>query len=280
MLKNLCFHSHNFYCDGKNSIEEMIQYAVNMNVTHFGISSHAPVKFINKWSMNHDNLQNYSKEIDLVKDKFCSSMQIFKSLEIDYIPDLSYSFKYFIDLLDLDYTIGSIHLVLNKENGKLWFIDGNKEECHQNFKNIFNSNIRLAISSYYNQIREMIVTQKPNIVGHIDKVVMNTAGTFFDENEDWYIEEVDKTLDILKEYGCIMEVNARGLYKNKWQTSFPSPSILSMAYSKKIPIIITTDAHHTSEILAKYHETAIIAKSVGYTHQTIFDNHTWKEIKL
>lgn len=280
MLKNLCFHSHNFFCDGKNSIEEMIQSAVNNNVTHFGVSSHAPVKFINKWSMNHDDLQNYSKEIDLVKHKFGREIQIFKSLEIDYIPGLSYSFQYFKEKLNLDYTIGSVHLVLNKENGKLWFIDGNKEECHNNFKTIFNSNIRLAISSYYNQIREMIVTQKPHIVGHIDKVVMNTAGTFFDESEDWYMEEIDKTLDILKKYGSIMEVNARGLYKNKWQTSFPSPIILSRAYAKNIPIIITTDAHHTSEIIAKYSETAIIAKSAGYTYQTIFDNNTWKEIKL
>lgn len=280
MLKNLCFHSHNFYCDGKNSIEKMIQSAVNMNVTHFGVSSHAPVKFINKWSINHDDLQNYSKEIDLVKDRFGSSIQIYKSLEIDYIPDLSYSFKYFIELLDLDYTIGSIHLVLNKENKKLWFIDGDKQECQENFKKIFNSNIRLAISSYYSQIREMIVTQKPNIVGHIDKVVMNTSGTFFSESEDWYIEEVNKTLDVLKNNGSIMEVNSRGLYKNKWQTSFPSPAILSLAYAKNIPIIITTDAHHTSEILAKYDQTAIIAKSVGYTYQTIFDNNTWKEIKL
>jgi histidinol-phosphatase (PHP family) len=280
MLKNLCFHSHNIFCDGKNSIQEMIQSAVNNNVTHFGVSSHAPVKFINKWSLNHDDLQKYSDEIDTVKEKYGDKIQIFKSLEIDYIPELSYPFKYFKDLLGLDYTIGSIHLVLNKENGKLWFIDGNKEECHQNFKNIFSSNIRLAIASYYSQIREMIETQQPNIIGHIDKVVMNTAGTFFDETEDWYLNEVDKTLDTLKKYGCIMEVNSRGLYKNKWHTCFPSHTILSMAKNKNIPIIIATDAHHTSEILAKYNEAAIIAKSAGYSHQTIFDNYSWKEIKL
>lgn len=280
MLKNLCFHSHNFFCDGKNSIDEMIQSAVNMNVTHFGVSSHAPLKFINKWSMNYDDLQNYSHEIDLAKHTLANKIQIYKSLEIDYIPNSSYSFKYFNDLLNLDYTIGSIHLVLNKENKKLWFIDGDKSKCHENFKIIFNGNIRLAISSYYNQMREMIITQKPNIVGHIDKVAMNTAGAFFSQTDDWYIEEVGKTLDVLKEYGSIMEVNARGLYKNTWHTSFPSPKILELAFSKNIPIIITTDAHNTSEILAKYRETTIIAKSVGYTHQTIFDHNTWKEIKL
>ncbi len=280
MLKNLCFHSHNNFCDGKNSIDEMIQSAVNMNVTHFGISSHAPLKFINKWSMNHDDLQKYSDEIDNAKLKFGNKIQIYKSLEIDYIEDLSYPFEYFKKKIGLDYTIGSIHLVLNKENKKLWFIDGNIEECHQNFKNVFDSNIYKAITSYYSQIRKMIKTQKPDIIGHIDKIVMNTANVFFNENENWYLDEINKTLDVVKKHGCIMEVNARGLYKNKWNTSFPSPTILSIANSKNIPIIITTDAHHTSEIIAKYDETAIIAKSAGYKHQTIYDNYSWKEIKL
>ncbi len=280
MFKNLCFHSHNLFCDGKNSIDEMTQYAVNNGVTHLGISSHAPLKFENKWSIKQQDILNYGIAIDNAKLKYGDKIQIFRSLEIDFIPQKSFSFQYFVDLLNLDYTIGSIHLVLNKQNGKLWFIDGDKDECHQNLKNIFNSNIRMAIASYYNQMREMIITQKPNIIGHIDKVVMNTAGTFFDENEDWYIDEVNKTLDIVKKSGSIMEVNARGLYKNKWHNSFPSPNILSMAHDKQIPIIITTDAHKTSEILAKYNETTIIAKSVGYIYQTIFDNYTWKEVKL
>ncbi len=280
MYKNLCYHTHNSFCDGKNSIEEMIQEAVNQNITSLGISSHAPLKIANKWSISYENLLNYNQEIDNLRHKYRNKLHLFKSLEIDFIPSYTYSFVHFKSLLHLDYTIGSIHLVLNTKNNQLWFIDGDKKECQQNFKTIFNSNIREAITSYYNQMRKMILTQKPDIIGHLDKVVMNTAGEFFNEKESWYQEEVDKTLKVIKEAGSIIEINTRGLYKQKWHTSFPSPEILSKANKLKIPIIITSDAHHTSELLSNYEEAAIIAKECGYSHVMRFENNSFNKMKI
>ena len=39
-----CFHSHTYYCDGKNSPEEMVQSAVDNNFTALGFSGHAYIK--------------------------------------------------------------------------------------------------------------------------------------------------------------------------------------------------------------------------------------------
>lgn len=280
MYKNLCYHTHNNFCDGKNRIEEMLYSAVSLGITHLGISSHAPLKIFNPWSVPHENLENYSKEIDKLKLEHQNKIKLFKSLEIDYIPNYTYSFNYFKRLLGLDYTIGSVHLVRNPDNNELWFIDGNQAKCHESYKSIFNSNIKHAIASYYHQICEMIITQQPHIIGHLDKVVMNTAGHFFNEDEPWYIEEVIKTLEVIQQNNSIIEINTRGLYKKKWKTSFPSPTLLQMANKLDIPIIISSDAHHTSELLGGYNEAAIIAKSCGYTKQMMFDNGNWKEIDI
>ncbi len=280
MFKNLCYHTHNFFCDGKNSIDEMVYSAVLSGVKHIGISSHAPLKIPNKWSISYQQLNNYIVEIENSANKFAGKIEVFKSLEIDYIPKYTYSFNHFIKLLNLDYTIGSIHLVLNNNNNKLWFIDGDKKDCQNNFKTIFNSNIKEAITSYYNQIREMVITQKPDIIGHLDKVVMNTAGTFFDENEKWYIEEVYKTLIVIKENNAIIEINTRGLYKNKWTTSFPSPNILKMSNKLNIPIVISSDAHNITELTLSYDKAKKIALESGYKYQMIFIKGKWQKTKL
>jgi len=280
MLKSLCYHTHNFFCDGKNSIEEMVYSAVLLNIKHIGVSSHAPIKISNKWSISYQQLENYILEIEKTNEKYSNKIKVFKSLEIDYIPGYTYSFNHFSELMNLDYTIGSIHLVLNKSNNKLWFIDGNKEECQNNFKTIFSSNIKEAIASYYSQIREMIITQKPDIIGHLDKVVMNTAGEFFNESEDWYQEEIRKTLIVIKENNAIIEINTRGLYKNKWHTSFPSPSILKMSNKLGIPIVISSDAHSITELTASYDIAEKIAFDAGYKHQMMFENGKWIKINL
>ena len=280
MHKKLCYHTHNSYCDGQNTIEEMVYNAVLQGVSHIGISSHAPIKKNNKWSISYQQLENYSTEIDKIRDLFSNEINVFKSLEMDYIPNLTYSFSHFNELLDLDFTIGSIHLVLNKANNKLWFIDGNKEECQNNFNSIFSGNIKEAITSYYNQIREMVSTQKPNIIGHLDKVVMNTAGEFFNESEEWYQEEIIKTLAVIKENNGIIEVNTRGLYKNKWHTSFPSPEILKMSNKLDIPIVISSDAHSITELSGAYDIAINIALKAGYRHQMIFNNGKWTKTKL
>ena len=280
MFKNLCYHTHNFYCDGNNSIEEMVYNAVLLSIKHIGVSSHAPLKIFNKWSISYEQLEKYSEEIDSIKEKYSDKIEVLKSLEIDFIPNITYSFNHFIKLLNLQYTIGSIHLVLNKSNNRLWFIDGDKKECQNNFKSIFSGNIKEAITSYYSQIREMVRTQKPDIIGHLDKVVMNTADEFFSETEDWYQEEIEKTLAVIKENNSIIEINTRGLYKNKWHTSFPSPNILKMSNKLDIPIVISSDAHSIAELVGAYDIAFEIALKAGYKHQMIFNNNKWIKIKL
>ena len=278
--KNLCYHSHNLFCDGKNTIEEMTLAAIDLEITHLGISSHAPLKIPNLWSLDYNKLPEYSHEIDRIKNKYSNKIRIYKALEIDYIPNYSYSFSHLKQKINLDYTIGSVHLVLNKKKDKLWFIDGNKEDCILNLKLIFDNDIQLAIRSYYSQLREMIRTQQPDIIGHLDKVAMNTAGVLFDENEQWYQEELIKTLGVIAQANAIIEINTRGIYKQKWNESFPSSNILKISQAMGIPIIFSADSHHTSELLGNIEVAKSKSIAAGYSHQMVFEDKQWVPTKI
>jgi histidinol-phosphatase (PHP family) len=77
----------------------------------------------------------------------------------------------------LDYTIGSVHLVRNANDDRLWFIDGSKVESYDDgLKNIFQGDVRLAVTSYYEQLKRMILSQKPDIIGHFDKINATITG--------------------------------------------------------------------------------------------------------
>ena len=251
-MKNLCYHTHNFFCDGKNSITEMVQSAIFQKVEAIGISSHAPIKNYNKWSISSDNIAKYRDEIAYLQQKYGKKIHIFTSLEIDYIPNWTESFLFYKNLIDLNYTIGAIHLVKHPQKNQLWFIDGNKQESQKSMIDIFDGDFKFAVTTYFKQLRAMITTQQPDIIAHMDKVAMNTIGVFFEEDEIWYQDEIQLTLETIKNHECILEINTRGIYKGKWHTSFPSVAIINKAFAMNIPITISTDAHSTSEILSEY----------------------------
>jgi len=151
-------------------------------------------------------------------------------------------FEKFRKTCELDYIIGSVHLV-NSGNG-LWFIDGQESDVYdEGLNSFFGGNIRVAVTSYYQQIMTMVIMEKPEIVGHLDKVKMYNRDRYFSEDEPWYRDLVAKTLKTIQSTGCIVEVNTRGLYKNRSETLFPGKDILQKLYDMNIPVTVSSDAH-------------------------------------
>jgi histidinol-phosphatase (PHP family) len=254
IIQILGYHNHNYFCDGMEPLENYVQEAVKQNVKHLGFSSHAPFFFDNKWSISPEKLLKYIDEIEFLAKKHQEVIKLFKSLEIDFLPGKIHSFEYFKQYLNLDYTIGSIHYILHPISGELLFIDGAKDDFIKNFIKVFNGNIRLVLETYYNQTMEMITTQKPDIIGHIDKISMNTFDLFNQNGSfpSWYIDIFRKTLETAVEQDAIVELNMRGLIKGKWASSFPHESFLHICRDLNVKIVISSDAHHPSEVASFY----------------------------
>ena len=114
------FHTHSNYCDGKADISEYVRKAEQLNMVSLGFSSHAPLPFPCKWCMKSEDMDLYLNSISKMQQEN-SSIQIFKGLEVDYIPNVI-SPDDFNDRLD--YTVGSIHFVEQLPDGTRWEIDG------------------------------------------------------------------------------------------------------------------------------------------------------------
>ena len=110
------YHTHTKYCDGSDEPENYVLEAIRQNMGALGFSGHSPVPFENTWSTKQEKLDEYFSIIDNLKNKYSTKLTIFKALEIDYIPGITKDFNSLRQSYNLDYTIGSVHLVSDKNN--------------------------------------------------------------------------------------------------------------------------------------------------------------------
>jgi histidinol-phosphatase (PHP family) len=275
------FHTHTHYCDGSSEPEAYVKRAIDLGFSALGFSGHAPIPFKNEFAIKEEELQNYCDSIRSLQTKYADVIKIYLALEIDYIPGFTKDFEEFNKNCKLDYTIGSVHLVVNPQNEKRWFIDGGDiSKFDYGLQTVFNNDIKLAVKAYYHQINSMITTQKPYIIGHFDKIKMNNKNRFFTQDEKWYQDLVMESLEIIKSQHSIVEVNTRGLYKKRSDELFPSLPILKEMLRMDIPITISADAHKPEELELLFHETAVQLKEIGYTTLMVFNCQAWKEAAI
>lgn len=274
------YHSHSHYCDGSESPRAQVEAALRQGVRSFGFSSHGPVDFANGWSMKSERLEEYLAETRKLQVEFTERIELYVGLEIDFLPATARSDSMgpstYASLLD--YTIGSVHYLDENEVGEPWEIDGATEKFTRGLAHVHGGDIRRVIRLYYDRIRDMIKSNPPDIVGHLDKIkIHNLRNSLYDESEPWYQAEIDATLDVLKASDCVLEVNTRGLYK-KNISLYPSLSILQKVKQRKIPIMINSDSHAPTEITSRMSRTALQLKQLGFKTLRVLHQGGWQDV--
>jgi histidinol-phosphatase (PHP family) len=268
------YHNHCHYCDGKETIETHVQAAIEQGVSALGLTCHCPVPFANVWSMKLKDLQKYLDELDLLKVKYDSSIQLFKSLEVDYIPGIMGPYNPMVLSSNLDYSIGSLHFVGLFDDGYPCVIDGPHNSFTEGLDKIFGNDVKRMIGQYYENTRQMVREECPDIIGHLDKIKMQNQN-LWDENDDWYRKEVLQTLEEIAGSKAIIEVNTRGIYKKVTEDTYPGSWVLDEIKNLGIPICINSDAHHPKELLGGFSETAPLLIQKGFKHVMVFDGIEW-----
>lgn len=279
-MKLFNLHTHTHFCDGSDEPEAYVKAAIKQNFSSLGFSGHAPMPFENKYAIPQDRLAEYMNEIDRLKQKYAGQIHLLKSLEFDYIPGVTEDFKLIIDKFNLDYSIGSIHLIGNQNTEQYWFTDGGSEIPYdKGLQKNYKGDIRRAVKDYFQQICQMVDTQNPEVIGHLDKVKMHNKNRYFTEDESWYQKEVDQCLDLIKSQNSIVEVNTRGLYKKRSDSLFPGVEVLKKMWKLNIPVTISSDAHKPEELALFIPETIELLKQIGLTKVLNFEKN-WIEVPL
>lgn len=272
-------HTHSHFCDGSHHPEVYVKAAIKGGLHSLGFSSHAPLPFNNSFAIQDEKeLENYCKLIRKLTRDYQKHIKIYLSLEIDYINGVTADFFDLKKSCQLDYTIGSVHLVRNGRPGDLWFIDGPKVESYDNgLKKVFGNDIRKGVTAFWHQTMQMILTQKPDIVGHLDKIKMHNQDRYFHEDEKWYHDLWMETVRIIRQSGTIVEVNTRGIYKKRCKDLYPGNEILMEIRKLDIPVTLSSDAHMPDEVDGYFKEATSLLKELGFKNLWHFEDSVWRE---
>ena len=143
------YHIHSNYCDGKNSLEEMVQAAVQEGLTSIGFTGHAPLPYENDWTMKKETVHSYMDEVRTLAEKYQEHIDISLGMEIDYFldtEDISSDSKALIP--ELDFFIGSIHTIGKMKNGLMADIDHTPEIFEAGVKDCFDGSVPAFIQRY------------------------------------------------------------------------------------------------------------------------------------
>lgn len=274
-------HTHSFYCDGSNSPEEMVLAAIKNNFNSLGISSHGPVNEETYWNMRNDKIEEYIEVVNALKEKYKDKIEIFLGMELDYIPGMGFT-NTCLSLIDrLDYYIGSVHYLGTFNNGLMWTVDYNIDELLRGIDEGFEGNTRKAVETYYETISEMAEKFNPPIIGHIDLINKNNKNNIlFDEREDWYVEAVEKCLDVIKDTNSAIEINTGGIARLYTKEQYPSTMILKMIRERNIPLIVNSDAHSCENIACKFNDMYKLTRDLGFDHLVYLTKSGWKKQKI
>ena len=263
------YHSHTSFSDGKLTPEDYILAALERDVFQYGFSDHAPVQFECKWATPNEKLPTYYEIVERLQNQYAGKLEIFKSLEIDYIPGeiTNSDFRN-----DLDYCIGSVHFGQKLSDGTYWVIDGPSREFDIGVNEFYDGSIRLAVEQFFALNQKMLLEDPPDILGHFDKVKMHNKNRFYFSEEDiWYKDAVVATLETAKKQGVVVEINTRGRYK-KISDYYPSQWVWRELKERNIPIIISSDCHHPREIIKEFDLVAEELWEIGFRELMVFEN--------
>lgn len=229
--------------------------------------------------MGEGKVDEYCQTIRSLSYKYAGQLEIYLSMEIDFIPGMLKDFEYWKKRASLDYVIGGIHLIQAPGNERLWFIDGPKRQSFDDgLYELFGGDASQAVRTYFKQMNQMVETQTPDVIAHFDKIKMHNQERFFSVNDSWYLSMLYESLELVKQKSCIVEVNTRGIYKGQYNELFPSLTALKRIKELGIPVTLSSDAHAPEELSKEFQNALDLIKTAGIKELMVFSYGKWKSI--
>ena len=256
-MKPFTYHNHTIFCDGKNTVEEMVLSAIEHGCDAIGFSGHSLVAFDHEYGIADEDIPKYRAEVLAAKEKYKDKINVFLGIEQDVASDKStYADKY-------DYKIGSVHSV--RKNGGDYSIDSNREGFERVVYDVYGGDVYTFCEDYFKSLETVYDVTKCDIVGHIDLVAkFNENGEYFDENNERYVEAAEKAIVKLARDGVIFEMNTGAISRGYRKTPYPARRFLEVIKREGGRITYSSDCHAAESIICGYDDAVKIAKECGF----------------
>lgn len=278
MMNLTNYHSHCSYCDGHAPLEDFMKEAIRQGFTSYGISSHAPLPFSTRWTMEWEQMPAYLAEARRLRQKYAGQIELYIGLEIDYLNEESNpSIARFRDL-PLDYRIGSVHLLAG-DAGEVVDVDVAADAFRVLVDERFAGDLDRVIHLYYDRLLRMIALGGFDILGHADKMHYNAScyrpGLL---DEPWYEALMRDYFAEIARREIIVEINTKALYL--LGTFYPNERYFQLLHELGIRVQVNSDAHFPDKINAGRPEALAALVQAGYREVMELHKGVWTEMPI
>ncbi len=250
MLTN--YHTHTSFCDGENTPEEVVLYAIEKGFSSIGFSGHGNTPFDLRYCMK--DTDGYIKELSRLKEKYGKQIEIYCGVEED-------AFSY-VKRENFDYIIGSSHYLCVDE--KYYPIDSGVDYFKKCLEVFDNDPLRLA-ENYFSTFVDYILKRKPDIVGHFDIITKyDEVDTSLFLNNTEYLKLAEKYISKAAEADVIFEINSGAISRGIRKTPYLSENLLYILKSKNGKVMLSSDCHSLDTLNFHFEEMEYILRNIGF----------------
>ncbi len=268
-LQNL--HTHSTYCDGKDSLEEMVQGAMAKGFDSIGFSGHSYMSFSPKISMSLEGTEDYKREIASLKEKYKGKIDIFCGLEVEIYSGV---------VLDgYDYLIGSAHYF--HIDGEYVGFDRDEKTVRAVIDNHFEGNAMRYAKAYYELLSRLPEYGDFDIIGHFDLIAKHCESpNFLDVTSPEYLRYAYDAIDALRGKIPFFEVNTGAIARGYRTSPYPSAQITKRLLESGFLPIISSDCHNKDMLDCGFADSVQLLKSCGATERYILTKDGFRAVAL
>ncbi|WP_321112365.1 PHP domain-containing protein [Halorussus salinisoli] len=230
------YHVHSNYSDG-TVLRQMVAAAADAGLAGVGIADHCNVsarewlmREKREYGMNLDQTYPLRRDgIEGLSEQF--DLRIFDAVELDYAPRDEDDIAVFLDEVDFDYAIGSVHRV-----------DGTNVQSSTPFTGMSERERRAFVDDYYERLVDLVESELFAIAAHVDLVERTPELRGYTTADHHAM-----VTDAFRRSRTVPEINA-GRVLRGYGEYHPAPDFRAALRERGVEFVTGSDSHEPDEI--------------------------------
>ena len=273
----LDYHLHSTCsADGISTIAQYCRHAAEQGFIEIGFCEHADFDPRDR-SYGFFDYTLFRRQIEAQRRAimgYGDSLAIRAAVEVTYQTSREEEIKRFLRGKELDYVVGSVHLV---EDSREWAMVSEEGRCEHYFAR---RSVREAYQLYFAEVRRAVESGLFDLIGHFDVAKRYGVRCYGPFDFSLFATEICEILKLAAERGVGLEINTSGLRQPPRET-YPGLEVLRW-YRELGGQILTvgSDAHSVDDLGKGIAEALGLAHEAGFEAITLFEKRQPRQLRI
>ena len=267
-------HTHTQFCPhgSREATEQFIERAIALGFETYSLTEHPPLprSFIDptpdqSCGMRWEDLEPYLLHAQELKKRYADRIEIRVGLEVDYLPDHQPDVRSMLDTYGphLDDALLSVHFLEGKGGWRC--VDLSPEDFQEGLIDPYGS-VEAVHQAYWATVKQAVAadlgSHKPRRMSHLSLAHKFQLKHPL-KNPLLCRPQVLEILELIRERGMELDLDAAGLFKPDCREIYPAPWIMAEAVKRGIPFVYGSDTHSVKGVGQGFDEAKRILTSVS-----------------